>query len=183
MPRKNNTYDTTKGSTPSGNRSKHKGSYKPRGKPFPKKGVDSEFDKARAEHNKRISAKGNARRGQMKQYKRKAYWEDQVASYLSKEGNENAGVDILMEIDRLIQNTQSENTRKELIKIKVGMLGLNAGAMKVEEEAVESKKESAEEHLETLKRLGIDVSAISILDDGQIITTDKEGDPDDGGNV
>ena len=119
----------------------------------------------------------------MKQYKRKAYWEDQVASYLSKEGNENAGVDILMEIDRLIQNTQSENTRKELIKIKVGMLGLNAGAMKVEEEAVESKKESAEEHLETLKRLGIDVSAISILDDGQIITTDKEGDPDDGGNV
>lgn len=152
-----NEYDSTKGSTAVGNRTKHIGDYKPRGKPFPKKGEDPEFDKERAERNARNSAKGNAVKKELKKHKKKQFWEDQIAGYLSQEGKGNAGIDILNEIDRLIQSSTNDNTIKELIKIKVGMLGLSAPSTKPEEEVVEEKSENIDELKAKLSALGIDV--------------------------
>lgn len=159
MPRQNNEYNTTLGKTPTGrNRAKPKGKHKPRGRPFPKKGEDPEFDKKRAEHNAQISHLGVERRQRLSKYKRKDYWEDQMEKYLEKDGNENAGVDILMEIDGIIQRTESDNTRKELLKLKVQMLGLTAPPTPVEKEEEKTDEESIDEIRARLAQMGLDVT-------------------------
>jgi len=168
-----NVYDTTKGKTGSGNRSKRVGEYNNRGTDFPKSGEDPEFDEKRRQQcieNSKIAAK---KRKQMSKFKRKAYWEDQVSQYLAKEENSNSGIDMLEEIDRIIQKTKSDNTKKELLKIKAGILGFNAPTLAVQEEVEVEEKKTAQDSIEKLKSMGIDVSGIKVLDNGDIVEDKK----------
>lgn len=176
------TYDTTKGKTPTGrNRQQVKGKHKPRGKPFPKKGVDPELDAKRDAAREAAYENGSREKGamankEMAKYRRKSYWNDQVMKYLSKDGNENAGLDILNEIDRILQSTSSDNTRKELIKIKSQILGFSAPAISVEADEPEDKQEGVQASLDKLAALGFDTSSVRVLEDGQIVTGEENGD-------
>ena len=147
---------------------------------FPKKGENPEFDKIREEASKKGSKNSPASVPGYVQdrtkFKRAVFWNDQVSKYLATEGKENAGYMMLLEIDNLMANATSDNAKKELLKIKAGILGFNAPAVQIEEPIAEEEEETMQEKLSKLAELGIDVGDIDVIEDGKVVSTENEDD-------
>ena len=120
---------------------------------FPKRGEDPEFDKLRD-----AQAKKNRDEGVAVKVNRTKLWRDTMNKTLAE--NPELGTDLINRLIKIMNNTESERTQMECIKMLSEMTGIKAPAAAVQEEIQEEGTRDVNEAAKRLGELGVTVSGL-----------------------
>ena len=121
---------------------------------FKKRGEDPEFDKKRD-----ATLKKNRDEGKTRKINRTKLWAETANKYLAQ--NEEAGLDILNQLDDLLKKDIADRTRMDILKMKAEILGIKAPAAAVQEEERDTESKDVSDVARRLGEMGVEISGLA----------------------